>query len=434
MRYSILFVVVLILLSGFVAYFGDLLGRKMGKKRLTLFHLRPRYTAILFTVITGMIIAATALVALVAANSQFRKVLIEGDAILSQNDSLKRSNKNLDRRNIVLMDKGNTLSSEVEQRVKEADIARKEAAKFLKARNEAQLTVHKLETDIAFKKIELEKLKKNSQITKAKLQESMVQLEHVRTSLVVAKNKLQKAEEQYVSASMDLRSGILILRQGEEITRGIVRTNQSSAAIRADLRTLLQVASDRALKLGAFRGANSRAVSVIFRQKISESLDYLMRNESLFITKAADAILKAGPHDQVLVQVMCARNTLRNEQVPVELKLYPNDVVFRQNQKISEGRIDGAQSEGRILMDLIAFLQSGVGRTALQAGIVPVSGSSSRSGSEANPLGQVEALMSTAGKIKSVNAFVLITVYAGRDIRAEGPLNMDNMKVEVRKL
>jgi hypothetical protein len=120
--------------------------------------------------------------------------------------------------------------------------------------------------------------------------------------------------------------------------------------------------------------------------------------------------------------------------VPVELKLYPNDVIFRQNQKITDGRIDGKQSEGRILMDLIAFLQSAVGRTALQAGIVPVSGSPSRTGSEPNPLGQVEALMSTADRIKSINSAVSITVFAGRDIRAEGPLNMDNMRVDVRKL
>jgi uncharacterized protein (DUF3084 family) len=430
MRYSILFVVVLILLSGFVAYFGDLLGRKMGKKRLTLFHMRPRYTAILFTVITGMVIAAIALGALVSANKQFRKVLIEGDAILSQNSFLKKTNRELDNQNTELTDKGKALAVEAAQKVKEADTARKDAAKFLKARNEAQLTVRKLEADIAIKKTELENLKKSSQVTKAQLKDLVAQLDQVNKALTAARSKLQ----QFANTSVDLRSGIMILRQGDEITRGIVRTNQSSVAIRSDLRTLLQVASDRALKMGAAKGSNSRAVSVMFRRKINDSLDYLERNELLFIKQAADTILKAGSHDQVLVQVMCARNTLRNEQVPVELKLYPNDVIFRQNQKIADGRIDGRQSEGRILMDLIAFLQSAVGRAALQEGIIPVSGSPSRTGSEPNPLGQVEALMSTADKIKSINTAVSITVYAGRDIRAEGPLNMDNMRVDVRKL
>ena len=431
MRYSILFVVVLILLSGFVAYFGDLLGRKMGKRRLTLFHMRPRYTAILFTVITGMVIAAIALGALVSANKQFRKVLIEGDAILSQNSSLKKTNRDLDRQNTELTDKGKALAVEAEQKVKEAETARKDAAKFLKARNEAQLTVRKLEADIAIRKTELENLKKSSQVTKAKLNELVAQLDRIRKALGVA----QSNYDQSALVSMDLRSEVLISRNGDEIIRGIVRTNQSSVAIRSDLRTLLQVASDRALKMGATKGPNSRAVSVIFRRKLNENGVFILeRNEALYIKQAADAILKAGPHDQVLVQVICARNTLRNEWIPVELKLYPNDVIFRQNQRISDGRIDGRQSEGRILMDLIAFLQSAVGRTALQAGIVPVSGSPSRTGSEPNPLGQVEALMSTTDKIKSINSAVSITVYAGRDIRAEGPLNMDNMKVDVRKL
>ncbi len=431
MRYSILFVVVLILLSGFVAYFGDLLGRKMGKRRLTLFHMRPRYTAILFTVITGMVIAAIALGALVSANKQFRKVLIEGDAILSQNSYLKKTNRDLDNQNTQLTDRGKTLAVEAAQKVKEADTARKDAAKFLKARNEAQLTVRKLEADIAVKKTELENLKKSSLVTKAKLNELVAQLDRIRKALAVAQGKY----DQSASVSMGLRSKVLILRNGDEIIRGIVRTNQSSVAIRSDLRTLLQVASERALKMGATKGANSRAVMVIFRRKISKDGVFILeRNEALYIKQAADAILKAGPHDQVLVQVICARNTLRNEWIPVELRLYPNDVVFRQNQKIADGRIDGKQSEGRILMDLIAFLQSVVGRAALQEGIIPVSGSPSRTGSEPSPLGQVEALLSTADKIKSFNSAVSITVYAGRDIRAEGPLNMDNMRVDVRKL
>ena len=66
MRYSIFFAIVLVLVSGFIAYFGDLLGRRMGKKRLTLFGLRPRHTAIGVTTITGMIIAALALITLIS--------------------------------------------------------------------------------------------------------------------------------------------------------------------------------------------------------------------------------------------------------------------------------------------------------------------------------------------------------------------------------
>ncbi|MFA5875899.1 MAG: DUF3084 domain-containing protein, partial [Candidatus Margulisiibacteriota bacterium] len=50
-------VLLLLVLSGTIAYIGNFLGKSVGKKRLTLFGLRPRYTANFFTVVSGMLIA-----------------------------------------------------------------------------------------------------------------------------------------------------------------------------------------------------------------------------------------------------------------------------------------------------------------------------------------------------------------------------------------
>lgn len=61
MKYTWFFILALIAVSGFIAWFGDLLGRKMGKKRLSIFGMRPRHTAIFMTTITGMIISAIAI-------------------------------------------------------------------------------------------------------------------------------------------------------------------------------------------------------------------------------------------------------------------------------------------------------------------------------------------------------------------------------------
>jgi uncharacterized protein (DUF3084 family) len=52
---------VLILISGAVAYIGNLVGRATGRRRLSIFGLRPRYTAHLITILTGMLITLISL-------------------------------------------------------------------------------------------------------------------------------------------------------------------------------------------------------------------------------------------------------------------------------------------------------------------------------------------------------------------------------------
>ncbi|MFH1452576.1 MAG: DUF3084 domain-containing protein [Armatimonadota bacterium] len=43
--------------SGIIAFLGNRLGRYFGKKRLTIFNLRPRHTATIFTILTGILIS-----------------------------------------------------------------------------------------------------------------------------------------------------------------------------------------------------------------------------------------------------------------------------------------------------------------------------------------------------------------------------------------
>ncbi len=62
-------------MSGLIAYLGDLVGRKVGKKRLTLFGLRPRYTSVIITVITGILIAAFSITLIFTAFSNVRTAL-----------------------------------------------------------------------------------------------------------------------------------------------------------------------------------------------------------------------------------------------------------------------------------------------------------------------------------------------------------------------
>ncbi len=57
------------IIAGAIAYVGDRVGHQVGRRRLTLFGLRPKYTSTVVAVGTGMVIAlAVTIVALVASN------------------------------------------------------------------------------------------------------------------------------------------------------------------------------------------------------------------------------------------------------------------------------------------------------------------------------------------------------------------------------
>ena len=59
--YGIFLIIVLVITGGAIAFIGDKLGSKVGKKRLSIFGLRPKHTSILVTIITGIMITSTTL-------------------------------------------------------------------------------------------------------------------------------------------------------------------------------------------------------------------------------------------------------------------------------------------------------------------------------------------------------------------------------------
>ncbi len=92
---TLLVVLFLLALCGLIAYVGDLLGRRMGKKRLTVFGLRPKHTAILSTVITGVLIAGVSLAAAFGVSPGVRLALTQGERLVLKNARLRRTNRAL---------------------------------------------------------------------------------------------------------------------------------------------------------------------------------------------------------------------------------------------------------------------------------------------------------------------------------------------------
>lgn len=147
--YTILLIGAWVLGSGLVAYVCDNLGRKLGKKRLTLWGLRPRHTAMLFTVLTGIGIAGVT-VGLVALMVPDAKVaLFQVKRINEQLKTLSRTQETLEERNRALQAHNRKLESVAlasETRAQEsegrANQARKEMRQVEGQRDRVQRAFH----------------------------------------------------------------------------------------------------------------------------------------------------------------------------------------------------------------------------------------------------------------------------------------------------
>jgi uncharacterized protein (DUF3084 family) len=81
MSLEVFLILLVLVLSGAIATMGDRIGTKVGKARLSLFNLRPKKTAVLVTILTGMLISASTMGLLLLVSRGMRDRLLNFDKI-----------------------------------------------------------------------------------------------------------------------------------------------------------------------------------------------------------------------------------------------------------------------------------------------------------------------------------------------------------------
>ena len=242
----------------------------MGKKRLTLFSLRPRHTAIVVTIITGMLISSMALIVLVTANVQFKRLLTEGEQIFESNKRLASANKRLGKLNV-------SLEAEARERQKEVMAARTQARRATRDRDKAVAVVARLQGEIALRQKRLDALQARADAAerissrkprnlracgrswsspkaswtrrgkdwrRPRRNSANAEAASKRVAQIVMDQQqaivdLGNEKLQYQRQTSDLRSRQLILRQGDEIVRGVV-AHKARLGTRLELLNLLK--------------------------------------------------------------------------------------------------------------------------------------------------------------------------------------------------
>lgn len=136
--------VVTVLMGGLIAYFGDLIGRRFGKRRASLFGLRPRHTAVLITSVTGVLISLGTTVVLFLVVQPVRRVILEGEAAIRSSARLRRENTALHERTLRLQQEARRADAQrrhaLEQRqlaIEARAIAERQLASAQQARDQA---------------------------------------------------------------------------------------------------------------------------------------------------------------------------------------------------------------------------------------------------------------------------------------------------------
>ncbi len=408
---GIYLILVMIITGGAIAFIGDKLGTKIGKKRLSIFGLRPRHTSMVVTVVTGCLITGLSIGFMVLISQNVRTALFGMDELRQTMDAtlaeLDEATENLfkaqtefERANENLrMSREEILSLKSEQEDLRAESDRlKEGNEQLEAAN----------SELAAQNENLSDTNATLEADNKKLGEFNVTLSADNEKLSSDNDKLSADNSDLEERNNRLREGIIAIREGditlragEILASGIIKGGQTAEEISNEINALAARATQ--ILTERFGGDEDNSVWIYqpeLQRVISE--------------------IEASGGDMVL-RISAAGNLVRGEPVRAKLELYPNKLVFKKNEIILTKAYElgeGVEPE-MILQDFFTEIN----QIAVERGILsdPLTGSVGRM--EGTQLYEVlNSLLDAKGE-------VILTATAREETDSHGPLRL-NIKLE----
>jgi hypothetical protein len=467
----LLFIFALLIAGGIIAYVGDRLGTYIGKKRLTAWGLRPRHTAMLWTVVSGGLIAVLTLAALIGYDRTVQQALLHGPQLLEENYHLKHENA-LDRQQVTVLDRVTALST---QRAEDAQQKTQVAIGQTRLASQRLLTAKaKLQdsrTQLQARQQQLAAARQDLALLHNDLQATHTGLTAAQQRLVKASNAYHQAQHNFIiaqhryatelntvnqieregvklaqqnkvlaarnaeltseNATLDatnkalltqttfLQGAHVIYHNGQEIGRDVIPTDLSTAETRRRLNVFLTTLSERALAAGATTGANSLAVHILANAQ-GTPVDEEDALNALTQSIASEPDTTPG----VVVIALAGLNAFDGQQVPIVLQPYDNVLIYPKGAFIAETQIDGTLPENKILNQLAVFLKNRVQPDALNRGMIPRPDPITGERTVGEPTDDKKTY-TLVKQIQSIGASAVVTARAAEDTYTSGPLRLD---------
>ncbi len=400
------------ILGGIIAAFGDRLGTKIGKARLRLFNLRPRQTAMVITVITGMLISALTLGILFSLSKSLRKGIFELDDILKEQRRIERELAQVkaqkqqvegqlgqvrQEQNQATIDL-NAINLDFEQSKQQLTETSAQAAKLKKEldsllvqrketleqlnnlkqqsqelQNQLQQREQKINQQdkvLAQKETRLQELEQQQEILQGQVQErdrSIANLDEAisaaETSLKLRTRRLEQLESQieYVERNVatieqsyqELREKKITIVKGQVLSSAVVRIVDPTAA-KSAINSLLRQANTNAVRSTQFSGSKSTERIVKITRSQVEQLESQIKDGQDYV-----------------IRILSAGNYVQGEtRVKVFADLAVNKLVFPEGEEIATVSLDSQNITRKEVQERLNWLLAVSKFRAQRAGIL----------------------------------------------------------------
>jgi len=407
--YGVFLIVVLVITGGAIAFIGDRLGSKIGKKRLSLFGLRPRHTSILVTILTGVCITTLTFGVMAATSENVRTALF----------GMEKLNQNMrDTQAKLTQASGELASAQAEQQQTESDL--KETKNELDDLQGQQRQLEErsralLEGNRLLEQAKDELLLKNDVLLadNSRLDQSNTELEKNNAGLQTDNSRLFTDNRMLAERTEQLRQGIQIMREGditfragEVLASGVIKGARDIKDIQRDMGLLMQAAN--------------RTVAQRLGNTVKEKDIWVYQPEY----EEAAQFISRSPQD-IVVRIVAAGNLVRGEAVRTTLQLYKNRTIYKDNEFILARpfKLKGS-GDGEAERVVMSFLQD-INAEASAKGILPDPLRGSIGVIEGNQLYDI------IRQLTPINGTALLSAYARGNTDALGPLRV-YLKVETR--
>lgn len=285
--YGFTLILTLAIVGGAIAYIGDRLGMKVGRKKLTLFGLRPKHTSIVVTIATGVLIASASIGVLTIASQDVRTALFRMKEIQTELRGLQSSHADMKM---------------------QRDTAQWELLEAESRRTEAEESYGLMIADLAEAEASVASLKAEAVLLGDEVVELLAKTDQLREDY-----ELIRADYDLVSTAWgQIRGANIAFNASEVILTTVVKKGLSRADVRIALERFMQEVDAAAYNRSA-RAPESQTYRAIFLQP--GVVDFAVE----------DLLLAKG---DVIVRAVSEGNTIPGVPVLVYLESYPDQMVF----------------------------------------------------------------------------------------------------------
>lgn len=411
---GILLIVALVLVSGVIAYVGDVVGRRMGRKRLSLLGLRPRHTAIVISVVAGMLITVMTLMVAMAVSQNVKDGFLRVEQMKQRQADLARQISELNESMSEIEQARRAAEGELQQRQSELDRARRMLAEVS---GELDATQGELK-DASEQLKNAERVMAEAMSTRWQLEREIVELQQDLESLRAQRD---------IGITLE-RSTPVILGVGQPIDWELVDGGRSAEAIREDLDLFVARLDEHARGAGARPLPESESAIVIRKPVLdADSQSLVFVSEEQVLQAIAERIHENS--GGVIVRAFSVFNTHPGEPVRVDFELFHNRLVFRRGEALAQALVDGRDSEPALMGALLALLREEVSPRARAHNVMPRPDPSSPAtlGSSGGTVGDItiEELFAVVDRLRAINGLARVTAVVAADTWTIGPLEVD---------